>query len=103
MKLKSILLNKRIYIYIVFIIISIVVLNSKKNYHLDELYSYSLANHDGDLNIEIEDGKEYEPADSPFVQHLTLSKNNILNYEIVWENQIKDVHPPLYYYELSES
>ena len=97
MKSKSILLDKRICVYIIFIIISIIVLNSKKNYHVDELYSYSLANHDGDLNIEIEDGKEYEPADSPFISHLTLSPKNILNYEMVWENQIRDVHPPLYY------
>lgn len=49
------------------------------------------------MNIEIEDGKEYEPADSPFISHLTLSPKNILNYEMVWENQIRDVHPPLYY------
>lgn len=84
-------------LYGVFLVLMIVTIGNKENYHVDETYSYGLANHQDGIAISIEDGKKYSEPEEPFLEYLTVNKKHRFDYQNVWENQSKDVHPPLYY------
>ncbi len=84
-------------LYGLFLILMIVTISNKENYHVDETYSYGLANHQGGIAISIEDGKRYSEPAEPFLKYLTVDIEHRFDYQNVWENQSKDVHPPLYY------
>lgn len=71
--------------------------SAKQNYFIDEIYSYGLANNKGGLDLSISDFYKYEPASIPYTEYMTVSENERFDYGMVWENQHKDVHPPLYY------
>lgn len=92
-------INKRIIgnilLYCVFTIFMILAIHSKKNMHVDEVYSYGLSN--SAMCMTIEDGVTYYPASSPWLDYMTVDDENRFNYTKVWENQASDVHPPLYY------
>lgn len=83
-------------IYGVFILLMIITITQKENYHLDETASYGLSNNVGSTTIRFDDGIKYE-VDDIFKQYLAVDKLERFNYQNVWENQKKDVHPPLYY------
>ncbi len=68
----------------------------KINYHVDEYYTYGLANNRGSIEPVLEDGKIYK-GDTVFLNYLAPDENERFDYSIVWENQANDVHPPLYY------
>lgn len=70
--------------------------NQKINYHIDEYYTYGLANNRGSIEPVFEDGVKYH-GDSLFLNYLAPDKSECFDYSIVWENQAADVHPPLYY------
>ena len=84
-------------IYVMFIVLMIGVFLCKKNFHVDELLSYGLANDSYGLVMSVEDGVKYEPAERPFVNYLSVNAGEGFNYRYVWENQAIDVHPPLFY------
>lgn len=84
-------------LYGIFLFLMILTISNKENYHVDETYSYGLANHQDGIAIDIEDGKKYFDSEEPFLKYLTVSKEHRFDYQNVWENQSKDVHPPLYY------
>lgn len=84
-------------LYGIFLILMILTICNKENYHVDETYSYGLANHPGKITINIENGERYADPEEPFLEYLTVSKDHRFDYQNVWENQSKDVHPPLYY------
>ena len=84
-------------LYGLFLILMIVTIGNKETYHVDETYSYGLANHQGGIAISIEDGKRYSEPAEPFLKYLTVNKEHRFDYQNVWENQSIDVHPPLYY------
>ena len=67
----------------------------KRHYHIDEIFSYGLANQQTHLSFE--EGK-YESPIKLFKNYLTLNKNSRFNYTRVWENQAKNIHPPFYYF-----
>lgn len=83
--------------YAVFVILMIGVLMNKKNFHVDEIYSYGLSNLIGGPALSFEQGKEYQPASIPYDNYVTVAENERFQYKNVWENQRKDNHPPLFY------
>lgn len=83
--------------YAVFVILMIGVLMNKKNFHVDEIYSYGLSNHIGGPALSFEQGKKYQPASIPYDNYVTVAENERFQYKNVWENQRKDNHPPLFY------
>lgn len=95
-KSKKIYFSK-IILYGVFLFLMVVLILNKVNFHVDETFSYGLANHQGGNVIGIEDGKLYTPAEEPFLNYLTVSNEHAFDYGNVWKNQSNDVHPPLYY------
>lgn len=69
--------------------------NHKINFHVDEFWTYDLANNI-DTFPEYVDGKKYSGFDC-FNEYLMPSGDELFNYKMVVNNQSKDVHPPLYY------
>ncbi len=76
-------------------IVLIYLLAGKEGMHVDEYYTYGLANHeeDGDIYITTECGVKLNPNDV-FDRYFYADSFSIRN---VWLNQSYDVHPPLYY------
>lgn len=94
--------GKLVALYVVFALILVGVIAAKKNYFVDEIYSYGLANHVA------EDGKTiwmtpklapytYTSGGEPFYDYVTVKKGQQFNFANVWQNQSNDVHPPFYY------
>lgn len=67
----------------------------KSGYHVDELYTYELANYPGGFYA-LQDGYLDTWHDGALYQS-ALTAGEPFNYEIPWNNQKIDVHPPLYY------
>lgn len=98
--MKKVIENKyTICIYVVFIILMIGVLSAKKDFHIDEYYSYGLSNSQNGLAMAVDWGIAYdqEAIDRLFINYLSMWEEETFDYKIVWENQSADVHPPLYY------
>ena len=81
-------------IYGLFLFLMILNISKKSNYHIDEIFSFGLSNQK--VYLTFEEGK-YESPKRLFNNYLTVNKNSRFNYTNVWENQSKDIHPPLYY------
>ena len=67
----------------------------KQGYHVDELYTYELANYPGGFYA-LEDGYMDSWHDGSFYSAV-LTPGRPFDYTIPWNNQKIDVHPPLYY------
>ena len=67
----------------------------KQGYHVDELYTYELANYPGGFYA-LEDGYMDRWHDGSFYS-AALTPGRLFDYTIPWNNQKIDVHPPLYY------
>ena len=89
--------RKNLFFYVFALIVFCFDIMLKQNYHVDDIYSLGLANNRGNIYIDIEDGHKYEPADEPYINYMTVDKNQRFDYGNVWKNQGADVHPVLYY------
>ena len=81
------------------ILICTIVISKKTNLHVDEVYTYGLANHQyvNTFNMNPEEGKLYEPAEEAWDEYMQVQAESTFDYGNVWANQEADVHPPLYY------
>lgn len=86
----------RVVPYVLFVTALFLTLSLKVNYHMDELWSYGLANHRGDIVMDFELGVPYDPEEV-FHDYLTVQEDQRFDYANVWENQRNDNHPPLFY------
>ena len=84
-------------LYCLFLLLMILTIFNKENYHVDEMYSYGLSNHQRGIVIRFEEGKKYTSPEEPYMEYMTVDKDHRFDYENVWENQTHDVHPPFYY------
>lgn len=97
--MKNLIKKKQVILVILFIVQIVFILwSGKYNFHVDEFYTYGLANSTDDINPTLEDGKRYSNM-GPYEEYLTVNKSGEgrFDYENVWKNQAADVHPPLYY------
>lgn len=102
--------NKKNLILAIMIILQTFVLlyymNEKKGFHIDELWSYGLANSYDETYFYPKgfttdhDNVQYHKwiSGSRFFKYLTVQKNEEYAFKKVYENQSNDVHPPFYYY-----
>ncbi len=67
---KSII--KRCYIYLILIALSVVIICCKENFHVDEIFSYVLANSVKGGGMRPEDGQIYEPAEEVYLEYMTV-------------------------------
>lgn len=84
-------------LYGIFVILMVLAIYSKQNLYVDEVYSFGLSNNVGGIYMPVEDGVTYYPANTPWIDYMTVDSENRFDYGNVWENQSMDVHPPLYY------
>ena len=84
-------------ICLVFVIASAAVISMKVNYHGDEIMSYGLANHKDGIEMSFEAGVTYKPSEDAFMEYITVQDDHRFDYSIPYDNQVHDVHPPLYY------
>ncbi len=77
----------------------VVFLGSQKiNYHIDELYTFTLANRcDAELSPVFTDGQVYN-GEEFFKEYLTVQPGHRFDYRLVYLNQRHDNHPFLYYF-----
>lgn len=72
----------------------------KSGYHMDEMFTFGLSNHQfqstGNISVAVEDCKSYTGWEL-WNEYLTTGYGRRFDYANVWENQTHDVHPPLYY------
>ena len=85
---------------LLFILSSSITISQKVNYHLDEMMSYGLSNNIGGVYMTFEEGVRYSPAQEEFLSYVTADMGHRFEYDIPYENQKSDVHPPLYYFIL---
>lgn len=88
-----------IFLFILLVIQTVLFIfaGSKKiGFHMDEVYSYGLANSYKTSWAVIEEGKEYG-KDEILADYVNVNTDKWYDYTIVWRNQSADVHPPLYY------
>lgn len=64
--------------------------------HMDEYWTFALANHPDGIYPVIQDGVAYQ-ADDVYLPFMTAKEGHLFDYRMVWENQAADVHPPFYY------
>lgn len=83
--------------YVMLFIVAILLIKEKCGYHVDEIWSYGLANHPDGIWINVEDGIQYDNPEEPFLRFVTVDPNHRFDYINVWNNQRADVHPPFYY------
>ncbi len=70
----------------------------KPNLFIDEWWSYNLANGRPSIITGITEEWLGKPILQPFWNEIiTVKAQDMFDFHWVWENQIRDVHPPLYY------
>lgn len=83
--------------YIVYTIFMIVLLFSKQELYVDDVYAYTLSNNTDGITISPEDGYTYFPAEDAYLESMTVKVGRQFDYANVWQQQANDVHPPLHY------
>ncbi len=86
---------KQILLSLIVIAALAVILSFKVGYHVDEMLTFHLANHQG-FALKINDGHIYSGAQL-WQEYIVVNKANTFDYANVFTNQQHDVHPPLYY------
>ena len=81
-----------------------VIVNKKKGYHSDEIYSYGLSNsfYQPFISSDYFSQTEYKNVDEwisgqMLRDYVTVQPGETFRYDSVWYNQANDRHPPLYY------
>lgn len=105
MKRKATHFLKRNYVYIIlFLVIITQIIFSiywgyrKNGFHVDELWSYGLANSNYHPHIFSDNALEDKWVNGNYFQnYLTVDKNHRFDYGSVFYNQENDTHPPLFY------
>jgi len=91
-------------LFVVQIIVCVFVGKMKSGYHCDEIYSYGLANcaEYAFINYPSVNKEGYQGwVDSNFFKHyVSVDTDKAFSFKAAYDNQILDVHPPLYYFAL---
>ena len=96
-KLKEIL--AKTWIYALFIGIMILVISMKKDYHMDEVFSYGLANNVGQTSIHPDYAPHtYENPAEVFLDYMLIEEGEGFSISNCWYNQERESSPPLYYF-----
>ena len=97
MSRKKTILVILIIITILQISIRIYMGNEKTYFHMDEAYSYGLMNYE---RLNITDNLDFSNTwhtNQYYLDYLEVNQEEVWDFSPVWENQVNDVHPPLYY------
>lgn len=93
-----------IFLFVIQMTVCIIVDVQKGRFHCDEVYSYGLSNCEEYPFINNETVKElgYNGwVDSEFFKYyVTVDTNKPISFKAAYDNQVADVHPPMYYFIL---
>ncbi len=89
---------RAICLYVCLFFLMIFVINTKENYHGDEIFTYGLSNHNHGITMNPQKAPySYTPAINAYLEYMIVEKGEEFQFSNVWINQAQDVHPPLYY------
>lgn len=72
--------------------------SQKEGYYIDELWSYGLANsYYAPFLQDQDDYMDHWHGSGFYMNYLTVDSGDAFSYVSVYDNQVHDVHPPLYY------
>ncbi|MCD8121510.1 MAG: glycosyltransferase family 39 protein [Clostridiales bacterium] len=89
----------KIFLSLMIIITFILIGNCKEGFHVDEMYTFGLANHHYNgkgIGPVIHENIVYTGRQL-WQEYITASNKHLFDYSNVLANQTADVHPPLYY------
>jgi len=95
-KIKEVIAKS--WVYMLLLLVMIFAISIKKNYQMDEIYSYGLANNVGHTAMHPEFAPyTYEnPADA-FLEYMVVEEGEPFSIKNVWYNQERESSPPFYY------
>ena len=102
-KLKNLKNSKIFYILLLMIITMIQIIliiyavSKREGYHIDEYYSHGLMSYKRAFIFDNDDFQNNWHNSEYFKDYITINENEKWNFSAVYNNQIEDVHPPLYY------
>ncbi|MBQ3789832.1 MAG: hypothetical protein II800_02745 [Lachnospiraceae bacterium] len=90
---------KSLSLYLIFFLIMVFIISQKQNMHVDEVWSYVLANNPGEQSLKylLPNGETIPSAGDFFTRYMEVDPDHRFDYRTVWDNQTGDVHPPFYY------
>lgn len=88
----------KIFISLIIFCMIMIIGNVKSGFHVDEIYTFGLSNHqyNGSILPDILEEQNYS-GKQLWNEYTTVSGEHRFDYENVFVNQENDVHPPLYY------
>lgn len=90
---------RHVWIYVFFVFIMIAVIASKKDYHMDEIYSYGLANNVGHTSIHPNYAPyTYENPADVYLDYMIIEDGERFDIKNCWYNQERESSPPFYYF-----
>lgn len=96
---KKIYLILTILLYSGFVMAMVLLIREKKNYHLDEVLTFVLANDTYDTSIIVSPDyyHRYDDPSAVWTDRITVQEGKRFDLKNVWEKQAADNHPPFYY------
>lgn len=89
----------KIWIYCFFVVIMVGVIAMKKDYHMDEVFSYGLANNVGQTSIHPYYAPyTYDYSAEVFLDYMLIEEDEGFSISNCWYNQERESSPPLYYF-----
>lgn len=89
---------KTCWIYGLLLLVMIIAISLKKNYQMDEIYSYGLANNVGHTAIHPKFAPyTYENPGKAFLEYMVVEEGEPFSIGNVWYNQERESSPPFYY------
>lgn len=98
MKEKISRIASRIWLYALLFLVMTAVIAAKKDYHMDEVFSYGLANNVGQTSIHpVFAPYTYENPAQIYLDYMVIQEGEGFSIENCWYNQERESSPPFYY------
>lgn len=88
----------KLWMYVLLLVVMVLVISMKKDYHMDEVFSYGLANNVGQTSIHPEFAPyTYENPAQIYLDYMVIQEGEGFSISNCWYNQERESSPPLYY------
>jgi len=86
-------------LFVLYFFALIILINEKRNYHMDEVLTFVLANdtYDEDIIVAPDWYKKYDNPKEVYLDRITVQEGRRFDFRNVWKKQSMDSHPPFYY------
>ena len=88
-----------VWTYVLLLLVMVVIIALKKDYHMDEIYSYGLANNVGQTSIHPNYAPfTYENTADVYLDYMIIEEGEGFDIKNCWYNQERESSPPFYYF-----